>query len=210
MRMGARVLLNTIVFTVSLCLVSGCVRLERSYPDKRCFLIHLSRPEKASRALTDEALRVFTFSVSPPYEGKGFVYARGDNRVETDFYNGFVISPGTMVTEEVRRWMAGSGLFGHVGDISAYGNPGYLLGGRVAALYGDYGDPSAPKAVLKMEFLLARDVSAGKEIVFENHYQRTISLDRGSAKALVNGWREALEGILQDFEGDLRDCLQGP
>jgi cholesterol transport system auxiliary component len=194
---------------MSLCLFDGCVRLEKGHPDKHFFLIHLSRPGEVSAPLTDDVLKVLTFSASPPYEGKGFLYAKGDNRIESDFYNEFLISPSTMFTEEVRKWMAGSGLFGHVTDLPPYQDPAYFLEGRITALYGDYRDPFVPKAVLGMEFLLLRDVSASKDILLENDYKRELPLDRGSPAALVNGWRQALRSILLDFEGHVRDCLQG-
>jgi cholesterol transport system auxiliary component len=210
MRMTARVLLNTTILTVSLCLLSGCVRLERSYPNKRSFLIHVSRPGEASPALTDEVLRVLAFSVSPPYEGKGFVYVTGDSMYESDFYNEFFISPSAMLTEEVRQWMAGSGLFGQVIDLSTYADPAYSLEGRVVALYGDYSVASAPKAVLEMEFFLTRGVSAAKETVLHNTYSKEMLLEGGSAQALVKGWTEALRSILLDFERHLRDRLQSP
>jgi cholesterol transport system auxiliary component len=203
-------LLKAILLASGLCLLAGCVRLGKNYPEKHLFLIQASYPGEASSALTDEGLRVLTFSVSPLYEGKGFVYRRGDNRVEADFYNEFFLSPSTMLTEEVRQWMAGSGLFSHMADLGAPGNFGYFLEGHIASLYGDYRNPSAPKAVLEMEFLLTRRVSPAPETVLRESYRQEIPLSRNTPQALVDSWNKALKAILMDFEEDLKETLQRP
>jgi len=197
-------------FFALLCLLSGCIRLASSYPEKRYFLIDISRQEDVSPPATDDVLRVVTFSVSPQYEGKGFVYRKGDVVYESDFYNEFLISPSDMLTEEVRQWVARSGLFGQVAGLSSHNEPTLFLGGTVTALYGDFSHVSAPKAIMEMEFVLSRDVSAKGEVAFENRCHREIRLDEASPQALVKGWNEALRQILTDLEKDLRDCFQNP
>ena len=195
-------------FCALLCLVSGCIRLASSYPEKRYFLIDISRQEDVSPRATDEVLRVVTLSVSPQYEGKDFVYRKGDVVYESDFYNEFLISPTDIFTEQVRQWVAKSGLFAQVADLSGYNEPTFFLGGTVTALFGDFRDISAPKAIMEIEFLLSRDVSAKGEAAFQNRYHREIPLDGPSPQALVKGWDEALRQILTDLEKDLRDCLK--
>ncbi|MGD8530376.1 MAG: hypothetical protein PVG97_05295 [Syntrophobacterales bacterium] len=195
-------------FCALLCLLSGCIRLESSYPEKRYFLIDTSRQEDVPPPATDEVLKVVTFSVSPQYEGKDFVYRKGDVVYESDFYNEFLISPSDMVSEQVRQWVARSGLFGQVADLSSYHEPTLFLGGTVTALYGDFRDISTPKAIMEMEFFLSRDVSAKGEVAFQNRYHRDIPLDRASAQALVKGWNEALRQILTDLERDLHNGLK--
>jgi len=209
MRTKARVLFNfTICGSVILCLFSGCVRLERGYPVKRYFMIDVSRGDEVYPAVADGALKIATFSVSPQYDGRGFVYYKGSSIYESDFYNEFFISPGAMLTEEVRQWVAASGLFRHVADLSGARKPTYLLEGRIAALYGDYSKASAPKAVLEAEFLLTQDVSAGAYRLLDNRYRRAVLLDGSAPTALVAGWNEALRQILTDLERDLRHGLK--
>lgn len=199
----------SIGFCALLCLVSGCIRLESSYPEKRYFLIDISRQEDVSPRATDEVLRVVTFSVSPQYEGKDFVYRKGDVVYESDFYNEFLISPSDMFTEQIRQWVARSGLFGQVADLASYNEPTFFLGGTVTAMYGDFRNVSAPKAIMEIEFLLSRDVSDKGEVAFQKRYHTEIPLDRASAQALVKGWNEALRQILTDFEKDLWNGLKG-
>ena len=209
MRTTVGVLFNfAICGGVILCLLNGCVRLERGYPEKRYFVIDVSRGGEVCPAVADGTLKIGTFPVSPQYEGRGFVYYKGGSMYDSDFYNEFFISPGAMLTEEVRQWVAASGLFRHVADLSGSREPTYFLGGRITALYGDYSKASAPKAVLEAEFLLSRDVSVGTDKLLQNRYRREVLLDGSTPRALVAGWNEALREILTDLEKDLRDRLK--
>jgi cholesterol transport system auxiliary component len=191
-----------------LCLLSGCIRLQSSYPEKRYFLIDVSRRGVVSPRPADGVLKVVTFSVSPQYEGKDFVYRKTDIAYESDFYNEFLISPSDMFTEQVRQWMARSGLFRQVSDLGSYDEATFFLGGTVTALYGDFRQVAAPRAIMEIEFVLAHDVLAKRKVAFQNHYRREIAMDKASPQALVEGWNEALRQILIDLEKDLRDCLK--
>jgi len=90
-------------------LLAGC--MGRRYVEKRTFLLDVSRDGTVSTAERNVVLRVRTLRVSPRYEGKGFVYRMANFNYESDFYNEFFTSPDSMITEEVRQWLAESGLF---------------------------------------------------------------------------------------------------
>ncbi|MBW2145566.1 MAG: hypothetical protein JRG73_00850 [Deltaproteobacteria bacterium] len=184
---------------------TGCLSVERSYPEKRYYIIDVPRRADVSPPETGAFLRIRKFRVSPLYEGKGFVYFKGNMGYESDFYNEFFISPGALLNEQVRQWLAGSGLFQYVVDSPSHVESTYILEGSVTALYGDYSESRSPKAVLEMRFYLIKDVSARSEIVFQKQYRQEIPLKGLSPEALVKGWNEALLKILIDFENDLRE-----
>ena len=127
----------------------------------------------------------------------------GDLRYESDFYNEFLIAPGSLLTEEVRQWLVGSGLFQHVTDTTSPLEPTYILEGTVSVLYGDYRNGASSAAALGMQFVLVRDVSARTEIVFQKQYAKEVGIREASSEALVNGWNEALRQILKALESDL-------
>lgn len=192
---------TTVLLAVGL--LVGCAP-KKSYPEKRYYVLDVSRPGEASAPLNEAVLSVRRFNVSPRYEGKGFVYRDGDLSYESDFYSEFLISPGSLVTEEVRQWLAASGLFQRVVASASHLEATEILEGNVVALYGDYREAASPAAVLDVQFFLIKDVSARSEVVFQKEYRETVSLNERSAKALVNGWNEALRQILTALEKDLR------
>ena len=192
-----------IAVLVAVAVLNGCAP-KKNYPERRYYVFDVSHPKEASSPPHDAVLSVRRFRVSPRYEGKGFVYRDGDLSYQSDFYNEFLISPGSLLTEEVRQWLVSSDLFQHVVDSSSHLEATYFLEGNVTALYGDYREAAAPTAVLDIQFFLINDVAARSEVVFQKEYREAVSLDGPSAKALVSGWNTALRQILTTLEQDLR------
>lgn len=186
-------------------LLAGC--MGRKYVEKRTFLLDVSRNGAVSPSESNGVLRVRTLRVSPQYENKGFVYRTGDMSYRSDFYNEFFTSPDSMITEKVREWLAGSGLFQNVVDFSGQVEPTHILEGEVIDLYGDYARGTQPRAVLAIGLLLLHDVSGRSEIVLQKRYRKEVPLKGDSPEDLVEGWTKALRQVLTDFERHLRETL---
>ncbi len=186
---------------------TGCINLERSYIEKRYFALEASRDEDISSPDTDAVLNVRRFRVSAKYEGKGLVYRLEELSYESDFYNEFFISPASMLSEEIRKRLAVSGLFKHVVDPSSLLDSTYILEGAVTALYGDYRVSTAPKAVMEIHFLLLQETDVSPEIVLRRQYNKEEPLNGNTPDALVKSWNEALSQILTEFETDLKEYI---
>jgi cholesterol transport system auxiliary component len=185
---------------------AGCLRMEQSIPDKQYFILDISRQAGATTdARRGPALMVRNFFVSPPYDGKAFVYRTSSLKYESDFYNAFFVSPVAMLSEEIRRWFQRTSLFTVVVDSGSMTQPLYVLEGNVSAFYGDYTEKAEPKAILEIAFILFRNVSPRPAIVLQKEYRETVVLKEGSPEELVIGWSKALERILTVLEKDLKD-----
>jgi len=185
--------------------LTGCFNFNKSYPEKHFFVLSAKRSEKFSVSKSVAVLRIRRFRVSPGFEGKGFVYRKGNLNYASDFYNEFFISPASMIAEEVDKWLKESGLFKYVTSSSSPVEPTMELEGVISALYGDYSDIEAPKAVLEIQFFLVRNVSSRPVIVFGKTYREETPVKGNSPDALVAGWNLALEHILIRFETNLKD-----
>jgi cholesterol transport system auxiliary component len=188
-----------------LSLLTGCFNFNKSYPEKRLFVLSASRGEKLSSSKLNAVLKIQRFRVSPQFEGKGFVYRKSNLNYTSDFYNEFFISPASMIAEEVGKWLSGSGLFKYVISFSSPVEPTLELEGVISALYGDYRYTKVPNAVLEMQFFLVRNVSSRPVIVFGETYHEETLIKGNSPDALVAGWNLALEHILTKFETNLKD-----
>ena len=184
-------------------LVTGCLSIEKSYPDKRYFVLAIALDASAQNPAESGTLQIASARVSPRYADKNFVYRRSDTRFESDFYNQFLISPGVLVTEELRKELSRSGLFKFVIGSGNALAPTHTLESVVNTLYGDFRDLKAPKAVIEMEFFLTQEASPSG-IVFHKLYHRTIPLDGRNPEALVQGWNKALEAISGSLVTDLK------
>lgn len=184
--------------------LAGCLR--GSYVEKHTFVLDVSRGGPASVARPGTVLRIRRFRVSSRYENKSFVYRTGDLSYEPDYYNQFLTSPSALITEEVREWLAASGLFEQVVDFSGEVTPTYILEGIVKDLYGDYSERgNRPRAKVVIDFILVEEVSGVSKIVFQKSYGREVPVKGIAPAALVQGWNKALEKILAEFEKDLRE-----
>jgi hypothetical protein len=185
--------------------LAGCFNFNKSFPEKRFFVLNVKRSGGPLSSPSDAVLRIRRFRVSPGFEGKGFIYRKGNLNYASDFYNEFFISPASMIAEEVDKWLKGSGLFQYVMSSSSPVEPTLELEGVISALYGDYRDTRVPKAVLEVQFFLVRNVSSRPVIVFQKTYHEETLLKENSPDALVAGWSLALEHILTQFETNLKD-----
>ena len=185
-------------------LASGCVGIEKSYPDKRYFVLEVNRNVNPSNRPGNGVLQVANIRVSPRYEDKGFVYRTSGSSYESDFYNQFLVSPAALLGEELRKGLAQSQIFRHVINSSSQLEPTHVLEGVVDALYGDFRDPGAPKAVLEMEFFLRKESASKADIVAARRYAKSVAVNGRSPEALVKGWNEALEAILSALIADLK------
>jgi cholesterol transport system auxiliary component len=184
-------------------LLFGCVSIERSYPDKRYFVLDISLKESPQDPADSGILQMASARVSPRYADRNFVYRRSDTRFESDFYNQFLISPAALVTEELRRELSQAGLFKFVVGSANPLAPTHTLETLVNTLYGDFRDLKAPKAVIEMEFFLTREASPSG-IVFHKLYQRIVPVQERNPEALVRGWNQGLESISSSLVSDLK------
>jgi cholesterol transport system auxiliary component len=184
-------------------LFTGCVSIEKSYPDKRYFVLDIAPDASPQNPAEAGTLQIASARISPRYADKNFVYRRSDTRFESDFYNEFLISPGVLVAEELRQGLSQSGLFKFVvGSVNALA-PTHTLETVVNTLYGDFRDLRAPQAVMEIEFFLSQEESPSG-IVFHKRYHRTIPLKGRNPEALVQGWNQALDAISRSLVTDLK------
>jgi ABC-type uncharacterized transport system auxiliary subunit len=185
------------------CAACVSVGIERSYPEKNYFALEVRADGNAANPAGNETLEVLNLRVSPRYGDKNFVYRVSDVAYETDFYNQFLVLPGDLITEEVRKSLANAQLFKHVISSSSQLQPSYVLEGTVNALYGDFRNTNAPTAVLETEFFLNSTIPEKPGIIMQKRYAKSVPLSGRSPEALVKGWNEALEAVLTALVADL-------
>jgi len=167
-------------------------------------VIEASRGAATSDAKATGILLVSALRVSPRYESRSFVYRRSESNYESDFYNQFLVSPGAQLTEEVRRALGQAQVAQYVVGASSQSEPTHVLEGTVDALYGDFRDLNAPRAVLEMEFFLSKESATRAEILTRKRYTKSVAVNGRSPEALVKGWNDGLSEILAALVADLR------
>jgi cholesterol transport system auxiliary component len=188
-----------------LALCAACVGIEKSYPDKRYFVLEASANPSSANPAGNETLEVSNIRISPRYADRSFVYRTSEAGYESDFYNQFLVSPSSLITEEVRKGLTGgSQIFKYVISPTNQSQPSYVLEGTVNALYGDFRNPNSPRAVLEMEFFLTSEIPGNPGILMQSRYAKSLPLTGRTPEALIKGWNQALEEILSSLVADLK------
>jgi hypothetical protein len=129
-------------------------------------------------------------------------------KYETDFYNEFLVSPQSMITEKTRNWLAASKLSQRVLDPGSQIIPTHVIEGNITALYGDFRNTTSPRANLEIRiFLLGTKAGEEPVSVFGETYKSSIALETSDAESLVNALDKCLREILANLEEDLSEKL---
>jgi len=195
---------NTILlFILGVVLVaSACVKLGGKPLDKHYFQIAPARSGEPAAVGSNLVLKVRRLSVSDLYNTRELIYRETGGRIESDFYNMFFVTPGNMLTTELRRWLQGSGLFNHIIEPGSMVVPDLTLEGVVNALYGDY-STDAPVAVVEMQFFVVDESTAENSIIYSNTYVQRIPLKQADPQQLVQAMTNGVQTIFTNLEKDL-------
>jgi cholesterol transport system auxiliary component len=201
-RIVAALSLLTCLLCAVIAMTAGC-SLKKQSPSKLRYLVEAQRPGEAMQPSAQTILRVRNLRVASPFEGRGFVYRNSDQNYESDFYHEFLVAPQSMLTEQVRQWLGASGRFRAVLDSASKLDATHSLEGDVTALYADFRDKAAPKAVLEIHFLLLSDHGPAPQIALQKSYRQEASVETRSPDAMARAWSAALAKMMAALEQDL-------
>jgi cholesterol transport system auxiliary component len=182
--------------------LNSCASLDRPSPDKQYFVLEVERPANAPAAVGGPTLGVEKLRISPTYEGQAMVYRASTTRVQSDFYNVFFAPPADQITDNLRQWLSGNGVFSNVVPGSSALTTDYTLEGSITSLYGDF--IKSPAAVIEVEFFLLDAAGGNNRVVFHKKYTQRQPTNGQGASALIQGWNAALTAIFTELDADLK------
>jgi cholesterol transport system auxiliary component len=191
-----------------LVLCVGCTSVDKQPLVKQTYSLNVSRGREGPSNTAAGILKVRRFRISSSFEGVGLVYRTGEVSYESDFYNEFLSSPASIITEITEKWLKESGVFENVTDDTSIVEARYLLEGKVSALYGDYSETDEPKAVVEILFSVMNNKTKKDSMAFQKTYRVSEGIDSRRPADLVRGYNQCLKKILTELEQDLRDSLQ--
>jgi cholesterol transport system auxiliary component len=188
-------------------IAGGCTN--GSSRNEQHFILEAVRQGSPVRPVTDGSLEVHRFSVDTAFVTKNLVYRLGEFKYEADYYRQFLISPGTMITEKTRDWLADSGLFNSVLPVGSRIVPSYTLEGNVIALYGDFTDEAAPTAVMEIRLFLLENSEGRERVIFSKTYRTATDVPSRATDDFVDALNRSLMEIMTRLEADLPKALAG-
>jgi cholesterol transport system auxiliary component len=185
--------------------LAGCAR---QAANSQFYLLRTPREAPPATKQSEAILTLPRFTIDAAFAGRGLVYRLDEFRDESDAYNEFFISPAEMITEQTRQWLAQSGLFAQVLGSTRSVDPTHQIEANIIALYGDFRDKDAPKAVVEIRFFFLRtDRRGDTAILLAKPYTAVTDVDAAGPQDLIAGFDRALQTILTEFERDLAEVL---
>jgi len=155
--------------------------------------------ESLGAASANATASVSFVDVAAPFASDGFVYQTSAHRWEVDPYNQFLVSPADMMTSVLRNWLRQSGLYGEVAETGVGGGQDFLVDCNLTELYGDFQNPNAPVAILKLEAQVFRRTDKGRVVVLRKTFSQAVPFGQRTPAALVEAWNEGLRVELNEL-----------
>ncbi len=149
-------------------------------------------------------LLVRTVQAGPGMEARGLQTLQPDGSLKTDFYEQWTVPPAEAVDDDLRLWLADSGLFAAVVGPGSRITADLVLEGELLALNADLASMTA-RAALGLVLIDQRPGPA--RVGLERTESASVKLEGTDAPALVRAQRAAVAAVLRQTAADLANAL---
>jgi cholesterol transport system auxiliary component len=149
--------------------LGGCSVLPQpKYAERTEWPLVVRRPSVLAPRTRGKVLVVRDLTPAPGVERRGVQWLRPDGSLHVDFYNQWAVPPAEGITDDLRRWLASSGLFAAVVGPDSGLTPDLVLEGEVTAFLGE---PSRGVARVALALVLIRARATPAKVLM----QRTVA-----------------------------------
>jgi cholesterol transport system auxiliary component len=159
-----------------------------------------TRPGRPGRRV----LLVRTIQPGPGLDARGLQTLQPDGSLRTEFYEQWAVPPAQGMDDDLRRWLADSGLFAAVVATGSRMTADLVLEGQLVALQANLGDGTA-RATLS--FVLIDPLPASARILLERTETASVKLAGTDPPALARAQLAAVAEVLRQTEADLAIAL---
>jgi ABC-type uncharacterized transport system auxiliary subunit len=164
---------------------------QQKYVEQTQWPLVVRRPDTTPPRAKGHVLVVRDIRPAPGLEQRGLQWLLSDGSVHVDFYNQWAVPPAQAVTDDLRRWLAASGLFAAVVAPDSGLTPDLTLEGDLSAFIAD---PRRLTAHAALAIVLLDQHPVPAKVLL----QRTISADAHMSADTPSGVADALRTALSD------------
>jgi cholesterol transport system auxiliary component len=178
--------------------LAGCSVLpSEPYPDRRNWPLVVRRPEALPPRRNGTALLVRTVSASPELEARGLQWLRPDGSVHVDYYEQWAVPPAQAVDDDLRQWLAASGIYAAVLAPGSRLSADLVLEGELETFIADV---PAGMARARLAVVLLDERPNPAKVKLQRTFTADAPLAGGTIPQLVDALRAALRDVLQQVE----------
>lgn len=186
--------------------LGGCSLLPSSnYVEKRDWPLVVHRASVRPARVRGKVLLVREIRAGPGLDVRGLQWQQRDGSVHVDFYEQWAVPPAQAVEDDLRQWLAGSGLFSAVVAPGSRLNADYVLEGELQTFMAD---PGAGVARVGVAFVLLDQHPSPIKAVLQRTERAEAKLSGSDAPAIAAAMRESVMEVLEKIEGDVARAVR--
>jgi cholesterol transport system auxiliary component len=181
--------------------LGGCSLLPSStYVQKRDWPLDVHRASVRPARVRGKVLLVREIRAGPGLDVRGMQWQQPDGSVHVDFYEQWAVPPAQAVEDDLRQWLAGSGLFSAVVAPGSRLEADYVLEGELQSFIAD---PNAGVARVSVAFVLLDQHPSPIKAVLQRTERAEAKLNGSDAPAIAAAMRAAVTEVLEKIETDV-------
>lgn len=191
---------------LGLAVLGGCSLLPQTQAvQRRDWPLDLHRDAALRQPPRGRVLLVRNLRAAPGLEQRGLQWLQRDGSLHVDFYEQWAVPPAQAVEDDIRGWLADSGVFSAVVAPGSRLNAGFVLEGELQVFMADLNTGTAHVAVA----LVLLDQRPGvAKVLLQKTESADAKLAATDAPAIVAAIKTALKEVLQRIEADVVGALR--
>ncbi|WP_291297805.1 ABC-type transport auxiliary lipoprotein family protein [Elioraea sp.] len=185
-------------------LLAACANpLTQPFPDKRLYVLDARRPQRLPANPRGRVLVLRSVTPASGAELRGIVTRLPGGQQRADFWNEFFAAPASLVQDQLRQWLADSGLFAAVVDQGTRTRPDLALETVLGGLFGDATETPAVARAQIQSLVLGLDRTPPR-VIAQGDHDRRVAIASLAPEAIVAGLNVALAAVFADIEASFR------
>ena len=186
--------------------LSGCSLLPQTpYVQRRDWPLDVRRPSVSPRNPRGRVLLVRGVRAGPGLEARGLQTLQRDGSVHVDFYEQWAVPPAQAIEDDLRQWLADTGLFSAVVAPGSRLNADFVLEGELDVFVADL-NPEVGRVALALVLLDQRQGAA--KVLLQRTETAEVKLTSSDAPAIAEAMKAAIAELLRRTEDDVAAAIR--
>jgi len=186
------------VVLASTAVLAGCGSLlQRPYEERRQWPLVVRRPATHPLRKNGRVLLVRSIAAAPGLSARGLQWLEPDGSLHVDFYEEWIVSPNEAVENDLRQWLADSGLFAAVIGPGSRLTADLVLEGTLTAFVAN---PTMRRARAVLGLALIDQRANQTRALMQHTFTAEQPLAATTTAGMVEALRAALASLLQQVE----------
>ncbi|MEJ0019153.1 MAG: ABC-type transport auxiliary lipoprotein family protein [Acetobacteraceae bacterium] len=186
--------------------LGGCSLLPQTpYVQRRDWPLDVRRPAGVPPNRSGRVLLVRSIRAAPGLDARGLQWLERDGSVHVDFYEQWAVPPAQAVEDDLRQWLADSGLFSAVVATGSRLNADFVLEGELTAFTAAL---AAGTARVSLALVLLDQRRGEAKLLLQRTETAEVRLAGTDGPAIADAMRAAIAEVLRRTETDVAAAIR--